>query len=279
VIAKTLVDLDLYRTDLGALVVGAAVFDDLIGWTLFGLVVGLFGHAEMTFGTALGEIAISFIGVAAALTLGRAVLWRILGWIDRGATDHGGVVAFVVCTALASAALTEWLGHGALMGAFMAGVAMGGTLATSPARLRDLMRLVAVVFAPIFFGSLGLRTDFAANFDLPLVATVLGIARGKLVGCSRPRALERPADARGLGGRRGHERAAPWRWRWRSSRCSTGSSRSGCSSPGRDGAGHLGARRAADEAADPPCTASGSRSRTCARPASCRGSLRATATR
>ena len=184
VIAKTLVDLDLYRTDMGALVVGAAVFNDLLGWTLFGLVVGLFGHAEMTIGSAFVEIAISFAGVAAALTLGRALLWRMLAWIDRDASDHGGVIAFVVCASLGAAALTEWLGHGALMGAFLAGVAMGGTLATSPARLRDLMRLVAVVFAPIFFGSLGLRTDFVANFDLPLVGTVLAIACvGKLVGC------------------------------------------------------------------------------------------------
>ncbi len=35
VIAKTLMDLDLYRTDLGMVVVSAAIFNDLIGWTVF----------------------------------------------------------------------------------------------------------------------------------------------------------------------------------------------------------------------------------------------------
>jgi mannitol/fructose-specific phosphotransferase system IIA component (Ntr-type) len=71
------------------------------------------------------------------------------------------------------------------MGAFLSGVVMGGTLATSPGRLLELERLVAVVFAPLFFGSLGLRADFVANFDPALVGTVFAIAcLGKLIGCS-----------------------------------------------------------------------------------------------
>src|SRR5690606_6788562 len=40
VIAKTLMDLDLYRTDLGMTVVSAAIFNDLIGWTLFSVILG-----------------------------------------------------------------------------------------------------------------------------------------------------------------------------------------------------------------------------------------------
>lgn len=184
VIAKTLVDLDLYRTDFGALVLGAAVFNDVVGWTLFGLVVGLFGHSDATLSQALTEIAVSLVSVVAALTLGRWLVLRALAWVDRRAGAHGGVVAFVVSVSFASAALTEWLGHGALMGAFLSGVMMGGTLATSPGRLMELERLVALVFAPLFFGTLGVRADFAANFDLALVATVFAIAcAGKLVGC------------------------------------------------------------------------------------------------
>jgi len=185
VIAKTLVDLDLYRTDFGALVLGAAVLNDVIGWTLFGLVVGLFGHGAVTAASAAGEIATSLGAVVVALTAGRWLVQRALAWADRRAGAQGGVVAFVVCMAFASAALTEWLGHGALMGAFLSGVMMGGTLATSPGRLHELSRLVALVFAPLFFGSLALHTDFAANFDFGLIVAVVAIATaGKLVGCS-----------------------------------------------------------------------------------------------
>jgi len=184
VIAKTLVDLDLYRTDFGALVLGAAVFNDVVGWTLFGLVIGLFGHSQVTLPDALTEIGISLASVVVALTIGRWLVLRALASVDRVSGERGGVVAFVVSVSFASAALTQWLGHGALMGAFLSGVMMGGTLATSPSRLLELERLVALVFAPLFFGTLGIRADFAANFDLGLVVSVFAIAcAGKLVGC------------------------------------------------------------------------------------------------
>jgi Kef-type K+ transport system membrane component KefB/mannitol/fructose-specific phosphotransferase system IIA component len=184
VIAKTLVDLDLYRTDLGALVIGSAVFDDLVGWTLFGWVIGLFQNAEPTVSHALLGVAGVALAVLLALTLGRWLVLRALAFVDRAAGERGGVIGFVVTVAFGAAALSESLGHGALMGAFLAGVVMGGTLATSPGRLRELERLVSVVFAPLFFGSLGLHADFAASFDLRLVAFVFAIAcAGKVLGC------------------------------------------------------------------------------------------------
>ena len=184
VIAKTLVDLDLYRTDLGALIVGAAVFNDLIGWTLFGVVVATFTTGAPTIAAMSGGILLTLAAVALALSVGRALILRILRWIGSGARDSGGIVVFVVCAALASAALSELSGHGALMGAFLAGVVMGGTLETSPRRLIALERLVGVVFAPLFFGSLGLRADFIASFDPWLVVVVFAIACvGKVLGC------------------------------------------------------------------------------------------------
>jgi Kef-type K+ transport system membrane component KefB len=133
VIVKTLVDLDLYRSDFGALVVGAAVFNDLCGWTLFGLVIGLFGHGALTAGGALREVAILFALVAAALTAGRRLALRALAWLDaRG--DRGGVVAF--CAAFASAGLTERLGHGALPGAFLSGAEVSRTFQDPDVRQR-----------------------------------------------------------------------------------------------------------------------------------------------
>lgn len=53
VIAKTLMDLDLYRTDLGMVIVSAAIFNDLIGWTLFALILGLMDAHNTGLGIAL----------------------------------------------------------------------------------------------------------------------------------------------------------------------------------------------------------------------------------
>lgn len=67
VIARILAELDLTRTRVGQVVLGAAVIDDLVGWTLFGLVLALHGGRP-----ALGS------GIVAAF-LGGALLARLFG--------------------------------------------------------------------------------------------------------------------------------------------------------------------------------------------------------
>jgi hypothetical protein len=41
VIARTLMDIGLLQTELGAVVMSSAMFDDLVGWILFGVVLGM----------------------------------------------------------------------------------------------------------------------------------------------------------------------------------------------------------------------------------------------
>jgi mannitol/fructose-specific phosphotransferase system IIA component (Ntr-type) len=65
---------------------------------------------------------------------------------------------------------------------------VGATTAGSP-HFRDQTRgtmrdFVSVLFAPLFFASIGLKADFIANFDLGLVVLLFTIACiGKVVGC------------------------------------------------------------------------------------------------
>jgi Kef-type K+ transport system membrane component KefB len=61
VIAKTLMDLNLYRSDLGMLVVAAAVFNDLVGWIIFAVILGMLGT---------GAVHTLSIGQTIWLTLG-----------------------------------------------------------------------------------------------------------------------------------------------------------------------------------------------------------------
>lgn len=67
VIARILAELGLTRTRVGQVVLGAAVIDDVVGWTLFGLVLALHGGRP-----ALG------VGLVGAF-LGGALLARLLG--------------------------------------------------------------------------------------------------------------------------------------------------------------------------------------------------------
>jgi Kef-type K+ transport system membrane component KefB/mannitol/fructose-specific phosphotransferase system IIA component (Ntr-type) len=184
VIAKTLMDMNLYRSELGMIVIAAAVFNDLIGWILFALILGMMGQGAVQ-GLAIGPTVAMTLGfTAAVLTIGRWGINRILPWLQAHTTWPGGVLTFALALALCGAAFTEWVGVHAIFGSFLVGVAVGD----SP-HLREQTRViihqfVSFIFAPLFFASIGLQLDFVTHFDWMLVVVVLIVASlGKIVGC------------------------------------------------------------------------------------------------
>jgi Kef-type K+ transport system membrane component KefB/mannitol/fructose-specific phosphotransferase system IIA component len=183
VIVKTLMDLNLLRTDLGVLVVAAAMFQDLVGWLVFALVLGLMSTAPGAL--AVGETVLLTLGfVAAMLTAGRWVVHRTLPWIHAYTAWPGGVLTFSFSLAFLCAAFTEWIGIHAIFGAFIAGVVIGDSTHLREQTRATIDQFVSNIFAPLFFASLGLRVDFLASFHPAVVLAVLGIAiAGKLLGC------------------------------------------------------------------------------------------------
>lgn len=205
VIARTLLDLDLYRTDFGALVIAAAVVNDLLGWLVFASLLALVqaGGGAATVGAAGLELPVVLLAVVAfalaVLTAGRWLLDRLLPHVQVWAGFPAGGLALGLSLALAGAALTEALGVHAIFGAFLVGVALGDSRHLRE-RTRSLVeQFVGGGLAPLFFASIGLKTDFAAAFDPALCALVLAIAiagkvgggllGGRLAGLARREAL------------------------------------------------------------------------------------------
>jgi mannitol/fructose-specific phosphotransferase system IIA component (Ntr-type) len=70
-----------------------------------------------------------------------------------------------------------------VFGAFVIGIAIGESGHLRKRTSEHIHQIVTNVFAPFFFASIGLRTNFAANFHLGLTATVIGVACvGKMLG-------------------------------------------------------------------------------------------------
>ncbi|HEY7745354.1 MAG TPA: cation:proton antiporter [Desulfuromonadales bacterium] len=184
VIAKTLMDLNLYRSDLGMLVVAAAVFNDLVGWIIFAVILGMLGTGA-AHTLSIGQTIWLTLGFALGmLTVGRWLIHRILPWIHAHLSWPGGVLGFALSLALVSAAFTEWIGIHAIFGAFLAGVAIGDSKHLRERTRATIEQFVSFIFAPLFFASIGLKVNFLAHFDLLLVLTVLVIATlGKVLGC------------------------------------------------------------------------------------------------
>ena len=195
-IAKTLMDLRLYRSDLGMIVIAAAVMNDLVGWFGFAVVLRLL-HGPSGGGPGLATTIGVTMGFALfILTAGRLALHRALPWIQAHLSWPGGVLGLSLSLALLGAAFTEWIGIHAIFGSFLVGVAIGDSRHLREQTRQTIHQFISFIFAPLFFSSIGLRVDFIANFDARLTFVIVTLAAlGKVLGCA--------AGARlgGVGGR------------------------------------------------------------------------------
>ena len=182
VIIKTLMDLNIYRSDLGMLVVAAAVVNDLVGWIVFAVILGMIGKTNQ-FSIGM-TIFLTLTFAAGMLTVGRWLLNRSLPWIQAHSSWPGGILGFALSLALFCAAFTEWIGIHAIFGAFIAGIALGDSRHLRERTRATIEQFVSFIFAPLFFAGIGLKVNFVKEFDLLLVVTVLIIATlGKVIGC------------------------------------------------------------------------------------------------
>ncbi|MCM2286969.1 MAG: cation:proton antiporter [Desulfobacula sp.] len=176
VIARILMDMGLYRTDLGMVVISAAILNDIIGWLVFAIVLSLLGNPAENAHPLVLTITLTLAFTGLMLTLGRRLIHKAMPFVQAYTRWPGGELSFALCLGLLGAAFTEWIGIHAIFGAFIVGVAVGDS-----SHLRERTRViigdfVSFIFAPVFFAGIGLKVNFLAHFDLPLVLTVLGIA-------------------------------------------------------------------------------------------------------
>ncbi|MBD3239855.1 MAG: hypothetical protein GF331_04665, partial [Chitinivibrionales bacterium] len=172
-------DLRLLRTDLGFLTISALSINDLIGWLVFTIILGIFsfGSPDLLFVGSL--ILYTGLFMLFALTLGRRLVSGLVTAIHRQASDSSGYALTVVClTGLAFGAVTQAIGIHALFGFFVAGLIAGEARDLSEATRTTITRIVYAVFVPVFFANIGLKVDIIESFDVFLVMlfTVLGIA-------------------------------------------------------------------------------------------------------
>jgi Kef-type K+ transport system membrane component KefB/mannitol/fructose-specific phosphotransferase system IIA component (Ntr-type) len=185
VIARILMDLNLLRTEMGTVIISSAMFDDLVGWILFSFVLGMM-HPPA--GGSIGDgikhtIVLVLLFVGGMLTLGRWLIDKILPILQAHTSWPGGVLGFIFTLTMAGAAFTEYAGIHAVFGAFVVGIAVGESSHLRKRTSEHIHQIVNNVFAPFFFASIGLRTNFVSNFHLGLTVTVIGVACvGKLLG-------------------------------------------------------------------------------------------------
>lgn len=193
VIAKVLLDLDLFQTDFGMLALVASTLNNLLAWLIFSVALGgrEGSHSlAYTIGLTIGFVALM-------MTVGRWSADRAIPWVQAHLAWPGGVLGFLLVTGLVGAAITEAIGIHAIFGAFLAGIVLGDSPHLREHTRHIVHRFVEGILAPIFVAAIGLEVNFITRFDPWLVLRVLGLGMAvKVLGCT--------AAAR-LGGMRGGE--------------------------------------------------------------------------
>ncbi|MCU7499402.1 MAG: PTS transporter subunit EIIA [Ignavibacteria bacterium] len=183
VIARTLMDLNLIRTEIGLIILAAAMFGDLAGWIIFSLILSMMGAG--TEGLSFSDKILLILGFTLfMLLIGRKIVNKIFPYIQNYFVHPGGVLNFIFILGFLCAAFTEFIGVHAIFGAFIVGITIGDTAHLREKTREIVHQFVTNIFAPLFFVSIGLRVNLLTNFDPLLVLIIIFIAfAGKVIGC------------------------------------------------------------------------------------------------
>ena len=186
VIARILMDMNLFKTNIGMVIIASAMFNDLIGWLIFSFVLSLTNSSSHGEHLSLWYTVAYILGFGLfMLTIGKKIIDKTLPWMQSKLSWPGGVLSISLGICLLSAAFTEAINIHAILGAFIAGIAFGDSVHLREQAREIIHQFVTNFFAPLFFVSIGLKVNFIENFNPLIVAIVLALAFiGKVLGAT-----------------------------------------------------------------------------------------------
>jgi Na+:H+ antiporter len=181
--ARVLADMNILGSEVARVILGAAVIDDILGMVLLAIVSSLSaGHVSYF---SLGLV----VGEAAAFTL-IIVFWgsRVVGSITPRmnrlySRNPAFIVSLLVCLGLSAAA--SYIGMAAIIGAFLAGLAIADH--REAWNITERTQALNEFLVPFFFVVMGAQLNLKTFLDKNIIVTALIISviaiLTKLVGC------------------------------------------------------------------------------------------------
>jgi len=175
---RGLKDLGVLKTDMGFLIVSALTLNDIVGWVMFTIILGIFAHGTVEITYVLRLILLTLAFTLGSLTLLKRIIDKAITLIHtKIGKETGYKTTFIVIFGMLMGAMTLKIGIHSLFGFFIAGIVVGEARHISEADRHTIHRMVYSIFVPIFFAKIGLQIDILASLDWALVSliTVLGV--------------------------------------------------------------------------------------------------------
>ncbi len=193
--ANVLREMGKLKTPVAKAIIGAAVIDDVLS-----LVALSFSKQLITGDFSLGSTAFTIIKALLFLVFGILIgykyISRIIFKIDKNSFAKKYpefVFMFAMMVAFFYAMIAEYLGLSAIVGAFVAGVSLEGIPIRNSKNYKEGAEYLHIIFASIFFVSLGVLVDFGAltwKILFFLIFLTLIAVLTKVVGCYIPARLQ-----------------------------------------------------------------------------------------
>ena len=183
VIARILMDMGLFKSDIGRTIMSATLVDDLVGWGLFAVILAEFGPHATAQGQGVAIFGMVFVYIGGIVLVGGLVLPPMMEWVHRHLPQPSGSISCIVLLGLLGAAGSEYLGLHSFLGAFVVGIALSEVYRRHPRPFEIIGDFSYAVFTPVFFVSMALAADFVEGFDFWLVTLITVVAfLGKICG-------------------------------------------------------------------------------------------------
>lgn len=168
--ARVFGDLRALATTEARIVLGAAVADDVLGLVILTVVVKVVTGGSVGIGTVMSTVGLAVGFLLATGLVGILLVPKLLDVVHRRASSPATVTVAALALTLAFAELADASNLAFIIGAFMAGLALGRSRHNE--RIARDLGAVGNIFIPLFFVQIGVNADLNAM----LKPSVLGLA-------------------------------------------------------------------------------------------------------
>ncbi len=192
--ANVLKEMCLLDAEFSKAIIGTAVIDDILSLLALSVTADVAAGSFSVEGLAF--IIVKQVGFLVIIALlGIFVVSKMIVRMDKSPISKKYpefVFIFAVMTAFLFAAMAEFIGVSAIIGAFIAGMSFNGLNLSHSRDIAEGAEYLYIIFASVFFVSLGVLVDLTA-ITMPVlvfiaVITVIAIFT-KVIGCGLPARL------------------------------------------------------------------------------------------
>jgi Kef-type K+ transport system membrane component KefB len=186
--ANVLKEMGKLKTEAARAIIGAAVIDDILGLLVLAVSSGVVSQA-FSFWSIGWIFAKALIFLAIGALIGHFVFRKLLVVLDASAfVRRYPEVTFIFAAMLAFlyGIVAELIGLSAIVGAFLAGASLGGLKLRHGKDVQQGSEFLQIIFASVFFVSLGVLADvraLEARLLVILLALTFVAILSKLIAC------------------------------------------------------------------------------------------------